>query len=291
MDLVGFEEAQQLRLHLRSDLADFVEEQRAAGGGSNHALERVRGAGEGAPAVAEQLALEQIAGHGGAVERHERPVGAIRGPMNGPGDHLLAGAGLAGNQHRNRVGGDPPRRVQDFDHLFGGPDAFGVAVERIGRPQRRTLLLVAAVALERERQREQLADRRKGTEAFQVAARLNREEPGFIAAVPERQVLDEVGRRRRRGGRFGGVPRDRLDDADPGGRLDYQRQRRGTPGASHQGDGFRAEDVGMAGELEKGDGRVEGGRVEAFRCNEFVSITSCGKAPSDHRRNPSASHR
>ena len=61
MDLVGFEEAQQLRLHFRSDLANLVEEQRPAGRGRITPGTHV-GAGEGALAVAEQLALEQIAG-------------------------------------------------------------------------------------------------------------------------------------------------------------------------------------------------------------------------------------
>ena len=234
--------------------------------------------------MAEQLALEQVAGHGRAVEGQERPVGAIRGPMDGAGDHFLAGAGLAGDQHRNRVGGDPPRRVQDFDHLFGGPDALGIAVERIGRPQRRALLLVAPVALEREREREQLPDRGKGAEAFEVAPRLNREEPGLVAPVPERQVLDAVGRPRRRGRRLSGAPGDRLDDADAGRRLDHQRQRRGATGASDQGDGFGAEDVGVAGELEQGDSGVEeGGCTPPFRSSEFVGVTSRGQAPFDQR--------
>ena len=37
LDLAGFEEAQQLRLRVERHLADFVEEQRAARGGANHA--------------------------------------------------------------------------------------------------------------------------------------------------------------------------------------------------------------------------------------------------------------
>ena len=39
VDLVGLEEAQQLRLQLGADLGDLVEEERAAGGGADHALE------------------------------------------------------------------------------------------------------------------------------------------------------------------------------------------------------------------------------------------------------------
>ena len=58
------------------------------------------GAGERAPAVAEQLALEHLARDGGAVERHERLGGAVRGAMDGAGEHFLAGAGLAGEEDR-----------------------------------------------------------------------------------------------------------------------------------------------------------------------------------------------
>ena len=64
MDLVGLEEAQQLRLEVEADVADFVEEERAAGGGADDAGERGVGAGERALAVAEQLALEHVARHG-----------------------------------------------------------------------------------------------------------------------------------------------------------------------------------------------------------------------------------
>ena len=95
---VGLEEAQQLGLELGPDLGNLVEEERAAGGGADDAVEGVLGAGEGALAIAEQLALEHLARHGGAVEGHERLGGAAGGAVDGAREHFLAGAGLAGEQ-------------------------------------------------------------------------------------------------------------------------------------------------------------------------------------------------
>ena len=63
MDLAALEEAQQLRLDGGIEVADFVEEQRAALGGADDAGKRVDGAGERAAAVAEQLALDEVARH------------------------------------------------------------------------------------------------------------------------------------------------------------------------------------------------------------------------------------
>ena len=69
---VRLEEAEQLGLQVEADLGDLVEEQRAAGGGADDAVERRFGAGEGPLAVAEQLALEHLARDRGAVEGDER---------------------------------------------------------------------------------------------------------------------------------------------------------------------------------------------------------------------------
>ena len=117
------------------------------------------GAGEGALAVAEQLALEHVARDGRAVERDERPVGAVGGAVDGAREHFLAGAGLAGEEDRQRRRGDAAGDAQDLGHLGRGPDAFGVAVERLGGPERGALLFLAAVAVEREGGANQLADR------------------------------------------------------------------------------------------------------------------------------------
>ena len=70
-DFTRLEEAEQLGLEVEAELADFVEEEGAVAGGADQAELIAVGAGEGAAAVAEQLAFEQVARDGGAVERDE----------------------------------------------------------------------------------------------------------------------------------------------------------------------------------------------------------------------------
>ena len=70
----------------------------------------VVGAGEGALAVAEQLALEHVARHRGAVEGDERAVGAVGRAMDHAREHLLAGAGLAGEEDGQVARGDADGR-------------------------------------------------------------------------------------------------------------------------------------------------------------------------------------
>ena len=167
---MGLEEAQQLGLDVEVDVGDLVEEERAAGRGADDAGERRVGAGERALAVAEQLAFEHVARHGGAVEREERAVGAVGGAVNRAREHLLAGAGLAGEEDGERGRRDAPGDVEDLGHLLGGPDALGVAVERLGGPERGALLLVAAVAVEREGGGDQLADGDEGAAVVELRA-------------------------------------------------------------------------------------------------------------------------
>ena len=98
------QDAQEPRLERGGDVADLVEEDRAG----VRRLEEPRPAaaaraGEGALLVPEELGLEQRLGERGAVHRHERPVAAAARAVDALGDHLLAGAALAGDEH-GRVG-------------------------------------------------------------------------------------------------------------------------------------------------------------------------------------------
>ena len=72
-DLVRLEHAQQLRLQLQRQLADLVEEHRAAVGALEHAGAPLGGAGERALLVPEQLRLDQRRRHRRAVDHDERP--------------------------------------------------------------------------------------------------------------------------------------------------------------------------------------------------------------------------
>ncbi len=96
---VILQHAQQLGLRRRGHLADFVEQQRAAVGQLEAADAAFGGAGERAALVAENFALHQRFGNGGAVDGHEGTVGARRKPVNGARQDFLARAGFAGDQH------------------------------------------------------------------------------------------------------------------------------------------------------------------------------------------------
>jgi hypothetical protein len=106
LELLLLQHAEELRLQLRGDIADLVEEERPLVGQLEAADFLRDGAGEGAFLVAEQLALDQPCGDGRAVELDEGPVAAGAQLVEGAGDELLAGAGLAADEHGGVGGGD-----------------------------------------------------------------------------------------------------------------------------------------------------------------------------------------
>ncbi len=107
--LAVLEHPEELDLHGGIRLADLVQEDGPAVGGLEEAGPRLAGAREGSLDVAEELALEQPLGDASAVDRHEgkgRPLAAV---VDGPGDELLAGAALPGQDD----GGRRPGRLVD----------------------------------------------------------------------------------------------------------------------------------------------------------------------------------
>ena len=74
------------------------------------------GAGEGAAAMAEQLALEHVARDRRAVERDERLGGAVGIAVDGAGEDFLAGAAFAGDEHADVGGGDASWRGHQVAH-------------------------------------------------------------------------------------------------------------------------------------------------------------------------------
>ena len=110
---------QELALHIRRKLADFIQKQGSALGHFNPADALGVGPGERALGIAEHLALKQGRGQGRAVHLDEigRPPGAA--PVQPAGQHALARAGLADDQHRNMQLGDLARHGHDPGHVLG----------------------------------------------------------------------------------------------------------------------------------------------------------------------------
>src|SRR5260370_5243216 len=64
--------------------------------------------------VTEQLGVDEFARDGGAVYGHEWPAGARAARMDALRENLLAGAGLAMQQHRGVAGSGQPRQAHGF---------------------------------------------------------------------------------------------------------------------------------------------------------------------------------
>ena len=116
------EDAEELGLQLDGNLADLVEEERAAVRQLPGAEPALIGAGEGASLVAEHLALHQPGGNGRAVDGDERLVLARRKLVDGPRHHLLAGPALAGDDHARLGRRDLLDEVHHLAHRRRGAD-------------------------------------------------------------------------------------------------------------------------------------------------------------------------
>ena len=119
---------QELGLHRERQLADLVQEQRAAVGGSEGALSVTVGTGKGAAYVTEQLTRGQGGSYGGGIDCDE-PTETTAQPVDLLGEAVFADAALALQEH-GRVGGRDSteelsygvhlRRREVEDHLLVG---------------------------------------------------------------------------------------------------------------------------------------------------------------------------
>ena len=110
-----FERAENLGLQRKRQIADFIEEQRAAVRHLELARLAVRGARERAFLVAEELGFEQRFRDRRAVDGHERPVGARAEHVQRPREQFLARPAFAFEEH----GGVGRRRaLKGHDHVL-----------------------------------------------------------------------------------------------------------------------------------------------------------------------------
>ena len=98
--LAILDDAQQPYLRWRGELPDLVEEEGPAVGLLEPAFPACRGAGERTLLVPEQLRVDQLRRDRPAVDPAERPAAKRRVLVDRARDDLLAGAGLAEEQHR-----------------------------------------------------------------------------------------------------------------------------------------------------------------------------------------------
>ena len=131
IDLAFLKRTQQLDLRIERELADLVEEERAAVGLLELTDALVDGAGERALLMAEENALDEVLGDRAAVDGDERPAGALALALDGARDQFLADAGFAFDQDGD-VGGcgtaaegdDLVHDVAAHDEIVEGQRAF-----------------------------------------------------------------------------------------------------------------------------------------------------------------------
>ena len=109
-------DAQELDLHRRRDLADFIQKERAAVRGLEDAQAVLHRPREGAPRVSEEFALEQRVGEGAAVDGDKGPLRPRRRLVQPARESLFADAALAGNQDRGIEGRHARREGHHVAH-------------------------------------------------------------------------------------------------------------------------------------------------------------------------------
>ncbi len=115
-------DAQNLGLRGQRHVADLIEKDRAAVTLLELA-DALRGrAGERAPFVAEQFALQQVLRNGRAIDGEEWFPAAAAVVINRAGDQFLAGAAFAGDERRGVRGGELTDQFENILHRLRPPD-------------------------------------------------------------------------------------------------------------------------------------------------------------------------
>src|SRR5207245_8304766 len=116
------QDPQELHLHGRRDLADLIQEERAAVGLLELSLLLHRGPGKGAPLVPEELRFQQGLRQRAAIDREE-PSGPPRTePVDQPRRLFRAGPGLPGDQNGDVGLRDGPYETKQLLHGTALPD-------------------------------------------------------------------------------------------------------------------------------------------------------------------------
>ena len=167
-DFARFDGAQQLGLRLGTEVAYFVEKERAGVREFEAAETSIRGAGERAALVPEHLAFHEVTRNGRTVHPNERTIAPGTGQMQRGRHELFARARFAGDQHA-RVGRAHPRNERPYvvhhrrvaHHLARNAE---VLAERGGGPAGLTQLERRGQCQQHAFWRERLLKEREGAE-------------------------------------------------------------------------------------------------------------------------------
>ena len=122
-DLTGLERPQQLGLQLERQGSDLVQKDCAPVGQLEQPGLGCDRSGEGAPLVAEELALQQVCGNRRAIDLDKGSRGSRAVIVQRPGQQLLSGAGFSTDQHRNvSMLRHPPGLLDDLPECGTAPD-------------------------------------------------------------------------------------------------------------------------------------------------------------------------
>src|SRR5580704_16709949 len=114
LELPLLQDAQELRLQLERNVADFIQKQRSLVRQLNPPNLLSDCTREGAAFVAKQFAFEQATGDRGAVYFYERPVPSWAAIVNGARNEFLARAGLSQEEHGGIAWGHHVDHIQNL---------------------------------------------------------------------------------------------------------------------------------------------------------------------------------
>src|SRR6476659_3149662 len=114
LKFVVLKRAQQFRLQFERYFSDFVEQQRALVGQFQSPDFLADGFGKSTLLVAEQLALQQSGGNGGAVYLHEVSAGPVAEAMDRARDKFFSGSCFSQDQNRSFAGRHSFHLFQDL---------------------------------------------------------------------------------------------------------------------------------------------------------------------------------
>ncbi len=140
LQLVLLQYPQQFGLQIQRHIPHFIEEQGALVGPFEAADALGQGAGKGPLLMAKQIALDKAGRDGSAVHLHHLVIVAGTQGVNGLGDQLLAGAGLAEDQHGAVALGHQPHLLQHVRHHSALVDDVGKVPLRRGPVDPKRLL-------------------------------------------------------------------------------------------------------------------------------------------------------